>query len=49
MTDKEIFKGKCPYINKKCDDWNCKDCKVNKEEEKCLKKYLEVLTGGERR
>ena len=47
MTYREIFKGKCPYTNKKCDDWNCKECKVNKEEEKSLKKYLEELTGGE--
>jgi hypothetical protein len=29
---KEHFKGKCPYTSKKCEDWNCKECLVERQE-----------------
>ena len=32
MTDKEKFKGKCPYTNKPCKDWNCLNCEVDENE-----------------
>lgn len=29
---KGFFKGKCPYTGKKCEDWNCNECEVEKAE-----------------
>lgn len=29
---KGFFKGKCPYTNKECKDWNCHKCEIEKEE-----------------
>lgn len=31
-TAREIFKGVCPYTNKKCDKWTCSVCEVEKRE-----------------
>lgn len=46
MTEKEIFKGQCPYTDKNCDKWDCQNCKVNEEEKESLKKYLEEIRGS---
>lgn len=46
MSNKEIFKGKCPYNDEKCNDWNCEECKVNKDEKNSLKIYLELVRGS---
>jgi len=37
MTDideygRELFKGRCPYTDKKCESWKCEDCEVEKAE-----------------
>lgn len=29
---KDFFNGKCPYTGKKCEDWNCNECEVEKAE-----------------
>lgn len=34
---KKYFKGKCPYTDKKCEDWRCQNCKVEAAE----RKYME--------
>lgn len=34
---KKHFKGKCPYTDKKCEDWRCQDCEVEAAE----RKYME--------
>lgn len=34
---KKYFKGKCPYTDKKCEDWRCQDCEVEAAE----RKYME--------
>lgn len=34
---KKYFKGKCPYINKKCEDWKCQNCEVEAAE----RRYME--------
>ena len=34
MTDRERFKGRCPYTDKPCRKWNCSECEVNAEEAK---------------
>lgn len=34
---KNHFKGKCPYTDKKCEDWRCQDCEVEAAE----RKYME--------
>ena len=36
MTDKEYFDGRCPYTDKPCEDFECHNCEVEKEEEKYL-------------
>lgn len=28
----KFFKDICPYTGKKCDDWNCSECEVEKAE-----------------
>ena len=34
---KKYFKGKCPYTDKKCEDWRCQNCEVEAAE----RKYME--------
>lgn len=34
---KKFFKGKCPYTDKKCEDWRCQNCEVEAAE----RKYME--------
>lgn len=41
MTDKEIFKGICPYTDKPCEDWNCTECEVEKAEREYLESEAE--------
>ena len=33
---KELFDGKCPYTSKKCESFNCTECKVEEEERRFL-------------
>jgi len=33
---REIFKGICPYTNKKCDTWTCNTCEVEARERKFM-------------
>ena len=32
-SDRETFKGKCPYTDKECDEFHCWRCDVEKDEE----------------
>ena len=34
---KKHFKGKCPYTDKKCEDWRCQDCEVEATERNYMK------------
>lgn len=34
-------KGKCPYTDKKCEDWKCQDCEVEAAERKYMENDLE--------
>lgn len=43
MTEEELFEGRCPYTDKPCYDWNCKECKVEKEE----REWMERIARGE--
>ncbi len=39
LTNKQIreyFHGRCPYTDKPCDNFDCPNCEVEKEEEKYL-------------
>lgn len=36
-SDTQYFKDRCPYTNKKCDDWNCQLCSIEKREKKWMK------------
>lgn len=38
---KKIFKGRCPYTDKGCTEFNCKQCKVEKEEIEAMKQFDE--------
>lgn len=41
MTDKELFNGKCPYTSEPCEDWNCIECEVNREEQEWMERKEE--------
>lgn len=32
MSDRELFHGKCPYTGNPCNDWNCLECEIERQE-----------------
>lgn len=38
MSEREYFKGICPYTGKECKDWKCSDCPVEERERKWIER-----------
>ena len=42
--ERKLFKGRCPYTDEPCEDWECQKCPVEQRERELMKAFDEEET-----